>query len=150
MPCVTKDLQILSSHCPEFHYTLGMLIVHTTLKYSEIHGLGCFAAQDIKKGEVVWKLDTEFDLIFKVKDLQLHPAPFVQFLKMYSYRPIDSAEDVLILCCDHARHMNHSTEPNLLEGVDGSNIAARDIKAGEELTCDYTLFDKDIDHKLSF
>lgn len=126
-----------------------MLVVRTHLKFSEIHGLGCFAGEDIKKGQLVWKLDPEFDLVFPVRDLGQYPVSFVEFLKMYCYRPLDTKEDVLILCCDHARHMNHDdVNPSLLEGPGGSNIAARDITVGEELTCDYGKFDKDKDFKL--
>jgi SET domain-containing protein len=42
--------------------------------------------------------------------------------------------------------MNHSEKPNLLDLE--TNIAARDIQAGEELTCNYYLFDLDADRKL--
>jgi SET domain-containing protein len=46
--------------------------------------------------------------------------------------------------------MNHTTTPNLLEtsGPNGKNIAARDIKKGEELTCDYTAFDLNVQEKI--
>jgi SET domain-containing protein len=46
--------------------------------------------------------------------------------------------------------MNHSENPNLIEAGDGNayNVAARDIKVGEELTCDYNAFDTDATFKL--
>lgn len=44
--------------------------------------------------------------------------------------------------------MNHSESPTLLETADGLNVAARDISAGEELTCNYNEFDKEAFHKL--
>ncbi len=42
--------------------------------------------------------------------------------------------------------MNHADDPNTMgvhaEGsIDGYDIATRDIAEGEELTCDYRLFD---------
>ena len=47
--------------------------------------------------------------------------------------------------------MNHSDKPNVIEGDPDreENIAARDIEAGEELTCNYHAFDLDAVRKLS-
>lgn len=127
-----------------------MLIVKTRLKYSEIHGLGCFAGEDIKEGQVVWRFDAGIDLVFTESELKKLPSSFTDFLKIYAYSPIESgSEKSYILCADHARHMNHSEDPNLLESPEGLNIAIRDIKAGEELTCDYNHFDKDAVQKLT-
>ena len=49
-----------------------------------------------------------------------------------------------------ARYFNHSEEPNTvdLDGPEGPTVAARDIQPGEELTCDYRLFDADVLVKL--
>lgn len=127
-----------------------MLIVKTKLKYSEIHGLGCFAGEDIKKGQTVWRFDDGIDLVFAEKDFSKFPESFVEFLKMYAYSPLNDSEKKYILCADNARHMNHSESPNLDETPEGLNVALRDIKAGEELTCDYSQFDKDASFKLSF
>jgi SET domain-containing protein len=44
--------------------------------------------------------------------------------------------------------MNHSESPSLLETADGYNIAAHDIRKGEELTCNYQEFDRNADQKL--
>ncbi len=125
-----------------------MLTVKTYLKYSEIHGLGCFAGEDIKKGQTVWRLDPGIDLVFTEEELKKLPDSFSEFLKVYAYSPLNDTEKKYILCADHARHMNHDENPNLLETPDGLNVALRDIKAGEELTCDYTQFDKDASYKL--
>lgn len=127
-----------------------MMLIKSSVKYSSIHGLGCYAEEDVKKGQVVWKLDPRFDLELDAKELEnLNPAT-LDFFKMYSYGHEANGKKTFILCADHARHMNHSDDPNLLEdGNEGLNIAARDIKKGEELTCDYTKFDTDHAFKLS-
>lgn len=125
-----------------------MLIVKTNLKYSEIHGLGCFAGEDIKKGQTVWRFDEGIDLVFKESDLSKFPVSFVEFLKMYAYSPLADSEKSYVLCADNARHMNHDENPNLDETPDGLNVALRDIKAGEELTCNYNQFDKEAGYKL--
>ena len=126
-----------------------MLIVKTHLKYSEIHGLGCFAGEYIKKGQTVWRFDSGIDLVFTEEQLKKLPSPFTDFLKVYAYSPLNEAEKKYILCADHARHMNHDKNPNLLETPEGLNVALRDINSGEELTCDYTQFDRDASYKLS-
>lgn len=125
-----------------------MLIVKTQLKYSEIHGLGCFAAENISKGQTVWRFDEGIDLVFSESELQKFPESFVEFLRMYAYSPINETEKKYILCADNARHMNHDENPNLDETPEGLNVALRDIKAGEELTCNYRQFDKDASVKL--
>lgn len=123
-------------------------MVKTFLKYSDIHGLGCFAGEDIKKGTIVWRFDEGIDLVFTDEDLKKFPESYKEFLKIYAYSPKAENEKTYILCSDHARHMNHSENPTLEETPEGLNVAARDIKTGEELTCNYFEFDKEAFHKL--
>ena len=127
-----------------------MMQVRSSVKYSPIHGLGCFAEEDIQEGQVVWEFDPRLDQVIDAKELPSFPPAVVEFLKMYCYGQEEGNKRIMILCGDHARHMNHTTTPNLLEvsGPNGVNIAARDIKKGEELTCDYTAFDLDVQEKL--
>jgi SET domain-containing protein len=125
-----------------------MILVRSSVKYSSIHGLGCFAEEDIREGQVVWKFDPLIDIEYRAQDVSSFPEAFQEFLRIYAYSVMKDGEKTLILCGDHARHMNHTTTPNLYESPEGMNIADRDIKAGEELTCDYTLFDLDVRKKL--
>ncbi len=127
-----------------------MLLVKSFLKFSEIHGVGCFTAEDIKAGQIVWKLDPLMDVEFDEAYLNTcHPA-IAEFMKTYAYGQNTGTKKTFILCGDHARHMNHSEDPNLVEAGDGNsyNLAIRDIKAGEELTCDYRAFDTEAIFKL--
>jgi SET domain-containing protein len=125
-----------------------MLLVKSFLKFSEIHGVGCFTAEDIKAAQIVWKLDPLLDVEIDTDKIASFPLAIQSFLQMYAYGQQAGLKKTFILCGDHARHMNHSEKPNLLEAGDGNNIAARDIKAGEELTCDYNAFDTDATFKL--
>lgn len=129
-----------------------MLMVRTSVRYSPIHGLGCFAEEDIKKGQEVWRLDPTLDITIDADKISDFPAAVQDFLMMYCYSEMRAHKKVYILCGDSARHMNHSESPNLLEGRNGeesTNIAGRDIKQGEELTCNYIDFDGDAKNKLS-
>ncbi len=125
-----------------------MLRIKTVLKFSPIHGLGCFSMEPIKKGQLVWTFDSGSDLVFDEHELLLLPEAFREFLKTYGYVPLRLDKKETILCADHARHMNHSEDPSLLETPEGHNIAARDIAIGEELTCDYREFDKEASEKI--
>jgi len=70
---------------------------------------------------------------------------------MYGHVEMRDGEKIVILCGDHAKHMNHSDEPYVIEGDEDrqDNIAARDIEVGEEMTCNYYSFDLDATRKLS-
>ncbi len=127
-----------------------MLLVKSFLKFSEIHGVGCFTAEDIKAGQIVWQLDPVLDVEFDEDKLKTLSPAVVEFLKTYAYGQDSGSKKTYILCGDHARHMNHSDHPNLIEsgGNTAINLAARDIKAGEELTCNYNDFDTEAHYKL--
>lgn len=127
-----------------------MLFVKTKIGPSWIAGIGLFADQDIKKGELVWKFTPGFDQEIKAeKLLKLNTIAYQTFLN-YSYRLLDSKTYVLVF--DDSRFLNHADKPNLIDSdVDSSVwlgvIAARDIYRGEELTCDYKQFDADFEKR---
>ena len=128
-----------------------MLLVSTTVKASPIHGLGCFTNERINTGQLVWKFDERLDRRLPAADLAALPQPAQDFLLMYANREIYRGQDVFTLCGDHARHMNHSDEANLVStGPELElDVAVRDIEIGEELTCNYNEFDLNIAHKLA-
>ena len=118
-----------------------MLCVKTRLGESRIEGVGLFAAEPIAKGTVVWRYDPRFDLKLDMRDIPASDTITREWLMRYGYQPTE--EPVYIVCGDNARFMNHSDNPNVTMSPEGTadNIAARDIAAGEELTCDYRTFD---------
>lgn len=118
-----------------------MLFVKTKLDRSDIDGIGLFADEYIPKGTVVWQYDPMIDIRFSDNDIsRLSPAASEQVLK-YSYR--DKGSGLYVLCGDDARFFNHSNHPNCFD-IDELTIASRDISKGEEMTCDYRLFDLDL------
>lgn len=134
-----------------------MLLVRTRLDVSAIDGIGLFANQNIPAGTVVWQFDPTIDQRFNAEMLaRLSPGAREQIEK-YSYREKHSG--LYVLCGDDARFFNHSANPNCLDRYVNDNalddvldvtIARRDIELGEELTCDYSLFDQDmVDGKYS-
>ncbi|MBM3187211.1 MAG: SET domain-containing protein [Chloroflexi bacterium] len=127
-----------------------MLLVSASIKHSPIHGFGCFTNERIRKGQVVWVLDRRIDVVMPAAQVSTLPEPAQAFLRMYGYWTRQDGVEVVVLCGDHAKHMNHSDEPNLIEGdANGeSDVALRDIEAGEELTCNYHHFDLAASQKL--
>jgi SET domain-containing protein len=118
-----------------------VLLVRTVLRESAIHGLGVFADQDIPKGTVVWTLDPLIDRILTLDDLERLPDHVRLFVQVYS--EYFSELGLVVLSGDNDRFTNHSADPNtvvvLPNGPAAKVIAARDIAAGEEITCDYTV-----------
>ena len=128
-----------------------MLLVKTKLDVSRIHGIGQFADQLIAKHTVVWKFHRLIDLIFTGEQIEELASEAREQIRKYSYRDIHSG--LYVLCGDDARFFNHSDNPNCLDTYEshekeGITFACREIAAGEELTCDYGLFDLDFDSRL--
>ncbi len=127
-----------------------MLMVKTKLGMSQIEGLGLFADEDIPKGTVTWRFVIGFDQTFGAADIAGLPETARLELRRYVY--LHSRTGKYVACLDNARFMNHCSDPNTAgvypDGCEGYDIATRDIAKGEELTCDYALFDSEIDLKL--
>ena len=96
-------------------------------KVSKINGKGVFANRDFSKGEVVLEWSRTSDILTKeqVNSLPEEKKKYVSFHegKFYFFK----APGVF---------MNHSCEANT-KAVNACDIAVRDIKEGEEITCDY-------------
>ncbi len=127
-------------------------MVKTKIGSSTTHGIGLFAAQDIPAGTITWRFMPGLDLIVPEDILlQLSEPARIQFLN-YCY--VDKYTKNFILCFDDERFINHSNTPNIIQSkseneIEGVEIAAHDIKEGEELFCDYNHFDFDAIRKLN-
>jgi uncharacterized protein len=128
-----------------------MLLVRASLRSSGIHGLGCFAEQAIAAGELVWIFHEGLDVVLEEAAVAALPDAVRGYLRTYAFTPVESPE-VVVLCGDDARHINHAARPNVVRGPGearfGAYVAARPIAAGEELTCDYFAFDATAHEKL--
>lgn len=117
-----------------------MLRVPTYVAPSSIAGVGLFAGVSLPTGAVVWQYDEGVDWRISSEDLERFPEPYGAWLRPYLYR---EPSGVYVLCGDNAKFMNHADEPNCDDDGEIFTIALRPIAAGEELTCDYRLFDRD-------
>lgn len=125
-------------------YFTQMLLVKTKIGPSKINGIGLFADQFIPKGTVTWKGTTQLDISCSAQELEKLPEiARTTFLK-HAY--LSTRTGSYILCFDDARFLNHSDDPNIgdadsADSEEGIDMALRNIEPGEELTCDYRLFD---------
>lgn len=124
---------------------------HTELRDSVVHGQGIFVTKPIQEGEVVWFDETcacpvERDLI-PVSLLQsLEPAKAEEcvhfayqvsesMLYCFNWREGGYAEEEARTGSDF---INHSCDPSIIfHGNAGTQIAARDLAPGDEVTYDY-------------
>lgn len=113
-----------------------MLLPTVIVKASPIHGVGLFATQDIPRGSVVWHPCRQCEVWTSEEAACLSKLHF-QFLDEYGYCLVDGGR---LLPCSNAYLMNHACNAAVLDfGLD-FGIAVRDIKSGEEITCDYRTF----------
>lgn len=121
-----------------------MLQVPTRLGQSLIHGIGVFSIDRIPRGTEVWRFSPGFDLDFEPCIVEGFPQHVRDWFAHYGY--VDFHLERLVICLDNARFINHSADPNLRSdyGRDryGTDFATRDIEAGEELTADYSEFER--------
>lgn len=130
-----------------------MLLIKTYLDTSKIlhAGIGLFAGEFISKGTIVWKFDEGIDMLFTDEEFSNAPETKKEQIKKHAY--YDGKLKVWVLCADDGRFFNHSDNPNCREEKDskyfqGRTITTKDIKRGEEMTCDYFEFDARAKEKL--
>lgn len=101
-------------------------------------GNGCFAAEFIPKGTLIWKLNPTLDQIYTEHNLLMMTDLEQEFVKTYAYMH----NDLYFLCIDNARFFNHSIDDcNTHDPSDEyATYAARDINPGEEILSDYRNF----------
>ena len=120
-----------------------MFLVPTVLRPSPIHGVGVCAAEPVAAGTRLWEFTDGVDWRIEPEDLAAFPEPYQTRLRAWCYL---DREGRYVLCGDTAKFMNHSDDPNC-EETPLHTIAACDIAAGEELTCDYRTFDVESQRK---
>ncbi|WP_411816976.1 SET domain-containing protein [Hyphococcus sp. DH-69] len=117
-----------------------MMLVPTFVAASDVEGVGVFAAEPIKNGALIWRYEPDFDRLVPASWLNDQTPMMQDFLRKYAY-PAHDRPDMLVIEIDNGRFMNHTLEPNtdFTKVVEG--YAIRDIRAGDELLCNYHEFD---------
>jgi uncharacterized protein len=123
-----------------------MLFVKTKVLPSKIQGLGLFADEFIPKGTIIWKFTQGFDLKFTKTQIQKFPKPVQKYLETYDWLSKKSGK--YCFSSDNGKYFNHSKTPNCLSAYYNNEEevitkAIKDIQKGEEITDDYSTFEKD-------
>ena len=108
---------------------------HTKIevKNSPIHGKGLFTKEDLQEGQLIYTQEPDKQEVYSEQELTELSDNKQQEVKHFAPKYPDGkwrlSHDKIIYC-NHAR-------PGTMLAKDGTLIAARDIKAGTELTQDY-------------
>ena len=107
----------------------------TIVKESSIAGLGLFADEEIRSGDVVWSFHPSIDKEVNLAEWNDIPCHCKDYMVSHSW--ICNFTGKRFISFDNDRFTNHSKEPNISEDDQGNMVANRDIKKGEEILCDY-------------
>jgi SET domain-containing protein len=113
----------------------------TEARKSKIHGLGMFAKENIKKGELIIIKSGHIESKNRMDELyEIVNGSEMQISDKHYLIPLTKEEFGQTIC-----YLNHSCEPNV--GIIGDIMffSMRDIPEGEELTMDYSMHRTDND-----
>ena len=111
-----------------------MLLIDHYLAESNIHGLGVFSAQSVKRDDLTWEFNPIIDR--EIPKEKLSDLPDHVVARIYKHAWYHPENNCFWLAADGDYFMNHSVMPTMeLRGH--SFVAARDLVIGDELTCDY-------------
>jgi hypothetical protein len=113
-----------------------MLYVKTEVRESEVHNLGLFLLEPVKKGTVI--LIANSNGIMTETEYQSEQAKDNMLISMTAVRLL-GRHFIYGDSIGNEEYMNHSETPNMLYHC-GICLAARDIAPGEELTVNYKYF----------
>jgi uncharacterized protein len=121
-----------------------MMTVRTELKMSDLHGLGCFALEDIKKGQKVWAFHPMIDSVIPKEFYDSAPQFYKDYLLFYA----EYEDGYFVLCGDNGKFWNHSDVPNVTLVINPVQeeyyvFATQDISKGTELLYNYNHFKQD-------
>lgn len=117
--------------------------VYTRLQASPLHGVGVFAILDIPMGAYVFPLDD--DLLVEVDRSVVEQQP-MEIQRLYNDFCILKEDGETYLCPVNLNRMtiswylNESKTPNVKCDAEYRFYTVRDVKAGEELTADYSTY----------
>ncbi len=123
-----------------------MIHPNTELKFiNDQIGYGVFANRDIPKGTIVYVKDS-LELEISPELYASHSPAMQDQIEKYAY--VDE-RGFYIVSWDFAKFVNHCCDCNTISTGYGFEIAIRDIKAGEQITDEYGIFNLEYEMHLS-
>lgn len=120
-----------------------MLLIRHYVAGSRLQGAGLFCAEPVNKGQVVYRYDARFVVVIPDEELRAMPEAMQEAVLKYSFRRRGDKRltGAVYFCADDARFMNHADRPNTIWVPQTDEyVAAQDLPAHTELTCDYRDF----------
>ena len=125
-----------------------MIHVKYKLDKSNIHGVGLFTEENLKKGQVVYTASPLLDINITKEQFETLDDKEKQEMRRWGFW--DKVNEMWHADFDVTRFVNHSENPTLTQDAkykDAYLVATRDVKAGEELTQNYLEFETEEDLK---
>ena len=116
-----------------------MFLIDTYLDKSKIQGVGVFAKENIKKGQLIKEVIPDFEIEFNKDNLPKMPLALAKLIDTHAYER-ELGSKILVMGIDNEKYLNHSNNPS----VNDNGIALKNIKIGDEITVDYRNFDVNI------
>ncbi len=123
-----------------------MIHIKYRLDRSQIHGIGLFADQDVKKGDTIFTDEPLLDVNITEKQFTSLNKSTQKEILYWGY--FDKQNQKWHVDFDHIHFINHSFNPNMTQDMTRSDVllvSSRDIRAGEELTQNYLEFENEDD-----
>lgn len=122
-----------------------MLLVKTVVKKSNIEWVWLFADEFIQKWTPIWEFTPWFDLKYTKEEINQLPKQAQEYLERYMWLSRKSWKYCFAL--DNGKYFNHSKTPNSLSAYyeneeEVITKAIKDINIWEEITDDYSTFEK--------
>jgi uncharacterized protein len=117
-----------------------MFLIDTYLDKSKIQGVGVFAKENIKKGQLIKEVRPDFEIEFNSDNLPKMPLALANFINTHSYER-ELGSKILVMGIDNEKYLNHSDDPS----VDDEGYALKNIKIGDEITINYKDFDDSVE-----
>jgi uncharacterized protein len=123
-----------------------MIHIKYKLKTSELHGIGLFADQPIKKGDLIYTASPLLDL--NITQVQFENLDQKEKDEILWWGFFDQPSQMWHVDFDVSKFINHSNDATLTQDLkhdEAHLVSTRDINSDEELTQNYLEFESEDD-----
>lgn len=123
-----------------------MMHIKYKLDISNIHGIGLFAAEDLKVGQLIYTASPMLDVNITQEQFDSLSENERSEIMWWGFRIPETG--IWHVDFDVTKFINHSSVPTVTQDKDRSDaylVATRAVKVGEELTQDYREFETEQD-----
>ena len=123
-----------------------MIHIKYRLKHSDLHGIGLFSDQDIRKGDLIYTASPLLDVDITQEQFDSLDEKEKDEIRWWGF--FDKPSHHWHVDFDVSKFINHSYNPTVTQDQDHSDaylLATKDISKGEELTQNYLEFESEED-----